>query len=229
MYTLGNVMPTTYPTSAASSLSNYTEYTQPEQKKIAPSISSDERPALTPVEINIFALLRELTALLQQLYHVSTQQKMMQSLYQLELQITAAANIRNTGDQRWYLGFAKITGMALVLLPHGGSLLDEAGEGISKYLHDMLEPLRNQLTAQNFVHVSQAVEGVLSVGPQIKIAENDAFNKEADAYGQSNQLVQSEVSKQLDQLSQMIREIITQSIKEIHNAHYQALGSVIRA
>ena len=215
------------PLSVPFSRLNHTEYTEPAQKQ-SQYTTPIHNQLSTSTEVNIFALLRELTALLQKLYHVTTQQKIMQSLYQLKLQLTTAANIRNTGDQRWYLGFAKLTGMALVLLPHGGSLLEEIRFPVTQYLGHLISPLRNQVTAHNFVPLSQAIEGVLSVSPQINIAQNDAFNKEAEAYGQSSQLILNEVSKQLDQLSQMIREIITQSIKEIHNSHHQALGSMIR-
>jgi hypothetical protein len=196
--------------------------------KVWPEEFSRRLPLLSPQEINVFALLRELTALLQKLFNITTQQKITQSLYQLQLNLMAAANIRNTGSHRWYLSLAKAGSMGVVLLPHGASLLSETSKPVLKQLKGCLNFLHQKITAQNFVPVSGAVEGIMSSFLQSWIAENDALNKEADSFAQSTQSVQNEVGKQIDQLSQMIREIVTQSIKEMHNSQHQALGSMIR-
>jgi hypothetical protein len=196
--------------------------------KAWPEEFSRRLPLLSPQEINVFALLRELTALLQKLFNITTQQKITQSLYQLQLNLMAAANIRNTGSKRWYLGWAKAVSMGVVLLPHGGSLLSGTAGPITRGLKNCLTFLHEKITPQNFVPVSGAVEGIFSAFYQSRIAENDALNKEADSFAQSTQSVQNEVGKQIDQLSQMIREIVTQSIKEMHNSQHQALGSMIR-
>lgn len=199
----------------------------------------------SPEVVNVFALLRELTALLKQLYETGMHHKSLQSLHQFHLHLKSAEMIRDTGDQRFWLGCTKFIGMGIVLIPQLArqSVLDlistyvsaqlsaiigTAATRIPTQLSNVVIAARDHLTPHSFSIASQGVEGLLSLRPQSKIASNDAFNKEVDAYVQSTNSVLDSISKQLDQLSQMIREIITQSIKDVQAAHYQALGSMLR-
>ena len=166
------------------------------------------------VEINLFALLRVLATLLQKLCSMGYEQKAKQSLYQLQLSLSSAETIRDSGSQKRWMSFCKLAGSATFFTcshfaPH--NIPQEGRLALGKILASTVEDLSS-----------------LSLSLQSKITENDAFSKEADAYVQSTHATVDGLSKQIDQLSQMLREIMVQSVKEVHHSHHQALASVMR-
>lgn len=160
-----------------------------------------------PQDVNIYALLREMHALLEQLYGSDHAHKTNLALQNLHLQIKNADTVRDTGWWKLGMNFIKPVSMGIV-------------EGLRRTSNIPIVP-------QNFALVSQSIEGALALYPQYRLTDNEAITKERDAYIHSGHTVQDGVSKELDKFLQMLREIV-QSLKEIHSAQHQAIGSTIR-
>lgn len=169
-------------------------------------------------ELNIFALLRQLAALLQEMNSTNQHQKILQSLHQFELHLTSAHAIRKMGKAKQDMGWTRGEALAVAgTLKIAADLLSLGG------MAD-IELLRN---SQNMSLYSHAGEGILSSAPQGILTDNEVLNKQADACLQSTHAAIDSMSKQIDQLMQMLRELITQIIKEIHTSQYQALATML--
>lgn len=162
--------------------------------------------------INITALLRQLTALLQKLHGTTHAHKAITSLQQFNLYLKAADLIRDTGSHRITMSWLKLgsVGVGIAIQFLGPHLLGA-----------------NQITPQHFHPISQGLEGIASIFSQSAITANDATNKEIDALLQASHSVQESFSKQLDIISQNLRELIHQALKEIPDSQRQAIMSTM--
>lgn len=190
---------------------NHTETTIfPHQEEITTSsieYNADNIHFDSSENINITALLRQLAALLQKLHGMTHAHKAITSLQQFNLYLKAADLIRDTGSHRIIMSWLKVGSVVVAM-------------GIQ-----LFGP--NYITVHHFHTISQGLEGFTSIFSQSAITANDATNKEIDGLLQASHAVQENFSKQLDILSQNLRELIHQALKEIPDSQRQAIMSTM--
>lgn len=185
-----------------------------------------------PIDIeieNISMLFRELVALLQKLHGITLEGKILQSLQQFQLHLESAHIARRTGQYKEEIGYLKPITMAGVglfaalkpnIVYNFFSLVDQG-------LGQLALLAKNNMDTHTFSFTSQAVESTFTTPLQTKIHDAEAAKEKNNAYLQAGNTLLDQITKGLDQLTQLLRETL-QTHKGVLDGNNQVSARIIQ-
>lgn len=165
----------------------------------------DQKEEEFPTPDDIILLIQRIIETLRGLYATTLDGKLLITMHQFYQHQAAVELIKDNGQQKRWIGWAKPLSMGLT------------------FLSKIVVPVE----AYALVSVSGAVENTFTTESQGKMSDNEAKQRKIDAHNQSANAFNEQNMKTLDQLSQTQRETL-QSIKDILTSLSQALSTIGR-